>query len=201
MSKLEIIGAGRTLKQEKELISLRIKEIKQQTSLQSKLAQVDTANLKNKDLINEVNKAKSGEVKGTEALVRVLEKIAKQEAVQMAFATAIKDFGKKTGDEFGMLEGGAPSDDLKEELNFLANKIAEIAVDLGPEKKGQIKKNLAAGNIQGISGLESLDLETAEKKKFFINALNEQIKVSEREREETRKSNKLRMDYCLNILK
>jgi len=188
MSKLEIIGAGRTLKQEKELISLRIKEIKQQTSLQSKLAQVDTANLKNKDLINEVNKAKSGEVKGTEALVRVLEKIAKQEAVQMAFATAIKDFGKKTGDEFGMFEGRAPSDDLKEELNFLANKIAEIAVDLGPEKKGQIKKNLAAGNIQGISGLESLDLETAEKKKFFINALNEQIKVSEREREDTKKA-------------
>jgi len=188
ISKLEIIETSRTLKQEKELISLQIKEIKQRASLQSKLAQVDTANLKNKNLINEVNKVKSGEVKGTEVLVSVLEKVAKQEAVQMAFATAIKDFGKKTEDEFGMFEGDAPSDDLQKQLNFLANKIAEITVGLGPERKEVMKKNLAAGNIQGISGLESLDLETAEKKKFFINALNEQIKVSEREREEDKKA-------------
>jgi len=188
MSKLEIIGSGRTLKQEKELISLRIKEIKQQTSLQSKLAQVDIANLKNKDLINEINKAKSGEVKGTETLIRVLEKIAKQEAVQMAFATAIKDFGEKTEGEFGMFEGSSPSKELKDELNSLANRIAEITVGLDPKKKEAMKKNLEAGNIQGISGLESLDLETAEKKKFFINALNEQIKVSEREHKETKKA-------------
>ena len=188
ISKLEIIDTSRTLKQEKELISLQIKEIKQRTSLQSKLAQVDTANLKNKNLINEVNKVKSGEVKGTEVLVSVLEKVAKREAVQVAFATAIKDFGKKTEDEFGMFEGDAPSDDLQKQLNFLANKIAEITVGLDPERKEAMKKNLAAGNIQGISGLESLDLETAEKKKFFINALNEQIKVSEREREEDKKA-------------
>jgi TP901 family phage tail tape measure protein len=188
ISKLEIIETSRTLKQEKELISLQIKEIKQRTSLQSKLAQVDTANLKNKKLINEVNKVKSGEVKGTEVLVSVLEKVAKREAVQVAFATAIKDFGKKTEDEFGMFEGDAPSDDLQKQLNFLANKIAEITVSLDPERKEAMKKNLAAGNIQGISGLESLDLETAEKKKFFINALNEQIKVSEREREDTKKA-------------
>ncbi len=191
ISKLEIIGSGRTLKQEKSLMSLRIKEIKQQTSLQSKLSQVDTAHLKNKDLINEINSAKSGEIKGTEVLVRVLEKVAKQEAVQAAFATAIQDFGKKTGDEFGFIdtfgEGDAPSSDLKKQLNVLANTIAAITVGLSPEKKGQIKENLAAGNVRGIDGLESLDLETAEKKQFFINALQRQIEVSEREFEGDKK--------------
>jgi TP901 family phage tail tape measure protein len=187
MSKLEILGSQRTLKQEKELISLKIKEIKQQTSLQSKISKVDTAHLKNKDLIDEVNKVKSGEIKSTEALVRVLEKIAKQEAVQAAFATAIKDFSKKTEDEFGMFKSDAPSDLLKNQITQLANNIAEVTVGLAPERKQAMKESLAAGNIQGIAGLESLDLETAEKKQFFINALQKQIEVSEREFEDDKK--------------
>lgn len=187
MSKLEILGSQRTLKQEKELINLKIKEIKQQTSLQSKIAKVDTAHLKNKNLINEINKVKAGEIKGTEAMVRVLEKIAKQEAVQAAFATAIKDFSKKTEDEFGFFESGGPSKELKPELKRLANTIAEITVGLAPERKQAMKESLAAGNIQGIAGLESLDLETAEKKQFFINALQKQIEVSEREFEDDKK--------------
>ena len=182
MSKLEILGSRRTLKQEKELINLRIKEIKQQTSLQSKIAKVDTAHLKNKDLISQINKVKSGEIQGTAALIRVLEKVALQEAVQAQVTSSLKKFSEATEDinmvtRKGRNRRGAKlTKEGSAQIDALA---ADIAAVMPENLRDTARRHLSAGRPQGIAGLGGLEFDTEVEQKAFIESLKRKLKQAE----------------------
>ena len=185
MSKLEILGSRMTLKQDKELISLRIKEIKQQNTLRDRLSKLDTAHIKNKSLIESVNKVRTGEISGLEEVTKVLQELSKQEALKASFGTITKTLNKNIEDldTLSTKVGGKNimSKEFREVLNNAAAGFASTFRSMNPEDREFAKKELAAGRFRSISGLQGItDLGNEVPNRYFVKSLQKRIKISEK---------------------
>jgi TP901 family phage tail tape measure protein len=190
ITELKILGDSRSLKQEKELWSLKSQEIKNRNELKKSISEVDTSYIQNESLIQKINQVKTGEITKTEDVIKVLTEYSFAQQGQMGIQASSERFFKSiegvkrtqkekivTPKMLGPVQVGETvettgrniiSEEFKNKINESAVDIAQSILMLSSKQQEFAKKSLKDGKVGEIRGLEGFN-ELSEKAREFIS--------------------------------